>query len=113
MAMRFLPELIKQMKGGFISLGLKFLPELWMTLTGGVPKLFAAQRALFVPPYVQRLENDDDPADHRHAHQSDEDQARDDVALLAEAVRRMWTRLDANGPGCPVPTTAGLLPVAD
>ncbi len=39
MAMRFLPELIKQMKGGFISLGLKFLPELWMTLTGGVPKL--------------------------------------------------------------------------
>lgn len=38
--------------------------------------------------------------------------ARDDVALLAEAVRRMWTRLDVNGSGCPVPTTTGLLPVA-
>jgi hypothetical protein len=39
--------------------------------------------------------------------------ARDDVALLAEAVRLMWTRLDAKGSGCPVPTTTGLLPVAD
>ncbi len=51
LAMRFLPDMIKRMfangesasggKGSFnlITLGLQFLPELWMTITGGVPKL--------------------------------------------------------------------------
>jgi FAD/FMN-containing dehydrogenase len=34
-----LPEIIAQMKGGAIKLGFQFLPELWMTLTGGIPKL--------------------------------------------------------------------------
>ena len=38
-AMRYLPELAMQMKAGMISLGISFLPELWMALTGGVPKL--------------------------------------------------------------------------
>jgi FAD/FMN-containing dehydrogenase len=38
-AMKYLPELAGQMKAGMISLGLQFLPELWMALTGGVPKL--------------------------------------------------------------------------
>ena len=38
-AMKFLPALIKQMKGNIISLGLSFLPELWAVITGGVPKL--------------------------------------------------------------------------
>ncbi|MEK7161154.1 MAG: FAD-binding oxidoreductase [Patescibacteria group bacterium] len=49
LAMRFLPDMIKRMspfggspaggKVNFFTLGLQFLPELWMTLTGGVPKL--------------------------------------------------------------------------
>ena len=38
-AMKFLPALIKQMKGNIISLGLSFLPEMWAVITGGVPKL--------------------------------------------------------------------------
>ncbi len=39
MAIRFIPELIRQMKGNAILLGLKFLPEMWMALTDGLPKL--------------------------------------------------------------------------
>jgi FAD/FMN-containing dehydrogenase len=39
LAMKFLPDMIKRMKGNLITLGLQFLPEVWMTLTGGVPKL--------------------------------------------------------------------------
>lgn len=39
-AMKFLPSLIKSMgTGSMISLGLRFLPEAWMVLTGGIPKL--------------------------------------------------------------------------
>ena len=38
-AMRYLPELAVQMKAGMIGLGISFLPELWMALTGGIPKL--------------------------------------------------------------------------
>ncbi|MDO8548326.1 MAG: FAD-binding oxidoreductase [bacterium] len=47
-AMKYLPELALQMSShkadslgirGMISLGISFLPELWMALTGGVPKL--------------------------------------------------------------------------
>ncbi len=39
LAMRFLPDMIKRMKGNLLYLAWQFLPELWMTLTGGVPKL--------------------------------------------------------------------------
>lgn len=38
-AMKYLPELAGQMKAGMVKLGISFLPELWMALTGGVPKL--------------------------------------------------------------------------
>lgn len=39
-AMRFLPEVIKVFKPhGLISMLLQFLPEVWMSLTGGMPKL--------------------------------------------------------------------------
>jgi len=38
-AMRFLGDILKIMKGNFLSLGIAFLPEFWMVLTGGVPKL--------------------------------------------------------------------------
>lgn len=38
-AMKYLPELAGQMKAGMLSLGISFLPELWMALTGGIPKL--------------------------------------------------------------------------
>jgi FAD/FMN-containing dehydrogenase len=39
LAMKFMPDMIKRMKGNIITLGLQFLPEVWMTLTGGIPKL--------------------------------------------------------------------------
>lgn len=39
LAIKFLPDMIKRMKGNLITLGWQFLPELWMTITGGVPKL--------------------------------------------------------------------------
>ena len=38
-AMKYLPELAAQMKTGLLSIGISFLPEMWMVLTGGVPKL--------------------------------------------------------------------------
>lgn len=40
LAMKFMPQMLKQL--GFFSalrLGLSFMPEMWMALTGGVPKL--------------------------------------------------------------------------
>jgi FAD/FMN-containing dehydrogenase len=39
LAIRFLPDIIKRMKGNAILLGMEFLPEMWMTITGGIPKL--------------------------------------------------------------------------
>ena len=39
LAIRFLPSLIKSMKGSALSLFFKFLPEAEMVLTGGLPKL--------------------------------------------------------------------------
>lgn len=39
LAVKYFPEFATQMKAGIISLGISFLPELWMLITGGVPKL--------------------------------------------------------------------------
>lgn len=39
LAVRFLPGLIKNMKGNFLSFALKFLPEIWLVISGGVPEL--------------------------------------------------------------------------
>lgn len=48
LAMRFLPDMIKKMSAGggsafgglgLIKLGWRFLPELWLTISGGIPKL--------------------------------------------------------------------------
>ncbi len=39
LAIKFLPAMLKKMKGNIVSLGLQFLPELWMAITGGLPKL--------------------------------------------------------------------------
>ncbi len=38
-AMKFLPDIANRMGGSMISLGISFLPEMWMALTGGVPKV--------------------------------------------------------------------------
>jgi FAD/FMN-containing dehydrogenase len=38
-AVKYFPEFAAQMKAGIISLGFSFLPEMWMMLTGGIPKL--------------------------------------------------------------------------
>ena len=39
LAMRFFPQIAKRLGGGLIKLGISFLPEFWLVLTGGVPKL--------------------------------------------------------------------------
>lgn len=39
LAVKFLPDMIRKMKGNLVTLGLQFIPELWMVLTGGLPKL--------------------------------------------------------------------------
>ncbi|MEI7719905.1 MAG: FAD-binding oxidoreductase [bacterium] len=39
LAAKYWPEFAVQMKAGIFSLGLSFLPEVWMMLTGGMPKL--------------------------------------------------------------------------
>ncbi len=38
-AVRFFPDIVKSLKTGIIKLGLSFIPEFWMAITGGVPKL--------------------------------------------------------------------------
>ncbi|KKT82565.1 MAG: hypothetical protein A2925_02240 [Candidatus Yanofskybacteria bacterium RIFCSPLOWO2_01_FULL_44_22] len=38
-AMKFLPQLVGQLKGNLVSLFFKFIPEMLMVLTGGLPKL--------------------------------------------------------------------------
>jgi FAD/FMN-containing dehydrogenase len=38
-AIRFLPDILHRLRGNAIKLFFSFIPELWMTLTGGVPKL--------------------------------------------------------------------------
>src|SRR3989344_9519808 len=39
-ALKYFPDMLKSMgTGNLISLGLQFLPELWMAITGGIPKL--------------------------------------------------------------------------
>jgi len=39
LAIKYFPEFIVQMKMSILSLGIAFLPEMWMIATGGVPKL--------------------------------------------------------------------------
>lgn len=39
LAIKYLPELASQMKAGILRLGLSFIPEILMVMTGGVPKL--------------------------------------------------------------------------
>lgn len=39
LATKYFPELALQMKLGLLKLGISFLPEVWMLLTGGIPKL--------------------------------------------------------------------------
>jgi FAD/FMN-containing dehydrogenase len=39
LAMKFFPQIAKRLKGSLISLGLSFIPEFWLVVTGGVPKL--------------------------------------------------------------------------
>jgi FAD/FMN-containing dehydrogenase len=39
LAVKYFPEFAGQMKTGIIGLGISFLPEVWMMMTGGVPKL--------------------------------------------------------------------------
>jgi FAD/FMN-containing dehydrogenase len=38
-AMKILPDVVARLKGNAIRLFFSFLPELWMTITGGIPKL--------------------------------------------------------------------------
>lgn len=38
-AMKLLPSLIRKMKGNFLKLLIKFIPEYWASLTGRIPKL--------------------------------------------------------------------------
>lgn len=39
LAVRFFPDIVRSMKTGIIALGLRFIPEFFMTLSGGIPKL--------------------------------------------------------------------------
>jgi FAD/FMN-containing dehydrogenase len=38
-ALRFFKDIAKRMSGNMFTLGFKFLPEFWMAVTGGVPKI--------------------------------------------------------------------------
>ena len=80
-AMKFLPALIKQMKGNILSLGLSFLPELWAVITGGVPKLvLMAEFTADTPEEAVRVA----------------EEARDSLKDLHEKTKVTTTAADAN-----------------
>ena len=39
LAMRFFPQIARRLKGNMLTLGISFIPEFWLVLSGGVPKL--------------------------------------------------------------------------
>jgi FAD/FMN-containing dehydrogenase len=67
LAVKFLPELIKILKPkNIIKLGFQFLPEFWMTLTGGFPKLvlmaeFTGENEAEIDAKMQKVKAEVDP----------------------------------------------------
>src|SRR3989344_228815 len=63
LALRYLPEMFRIMKINFFKLIWSFLPEAWMALTGGMPKLilmveFAGQEEFKIDEQIVRLKKD-------------------------------------------------------
>ncbi len=87
LAVKYFPEFATQMKAGIISLGLSFLPEMWMLATGGIPKLillaeFRADSQKEAFSSAERLAEK-----IRHS----EVRARVRVAKDERAARKYWT----------------------
>lgn len=70
LAIKYLPELAAQMKGSMLGLGLAFLPEIWMVLRGGVPKLvlLVEFRSHSQPEALARAQQLADEIKHAKAH---------------------------------------------
>ncbi len=85
-AIKYLPELATQMKSGLLGLGISFLPEIWMALTGGIPKLvllveFRADNQEMAVAQAERLLAE---VAHNKSHVS----AR--IARTEQAARKYW-----------------------
>jgi FAD/FMN-containing dehydrogenase len=94
-AMKYLPELAVQMSSnradslgirGMISLGISFLPELWMALTGGVPKLILLVefRADTQAEALQKAQKLAEEAKHNRSHIGVR------VAKSEQAAKKYW-----------------------
>lgn len=85
-ALKYLPELGRQMKSGFLSFAFSFLPEFFMLLRGGVPKLvllaeFRAETQEAALAQAQRLAADI---------ANDKSHVRVRVAKTESAARKYW-----------------------
>ena len=85
-ATKFFPELAGQMKTRLIRMGFLFLPEAWMVLTGGVPKLvllaeFRAQSQEEALARAQKLADDIS---------NDKDKVAVRIAKNEQAARKYW-----------------------
>lgn len=83
-AMKLLPDLIKKLGGNAIILGLKFLPELWMTLTGGIPKL--VMMAEFTADTAEEAEKKAMEAERS----LEEFRLKTEVTKTAESAQKYW-----------------------
>ncbi|MDB5224417.1 MAG: Oxidoreductase [Candidatus Adlerbacteria bacterium] len=82
---KYFPEFAVQMKAGIFSLGWSFLPEVWMMLTGGIPKLvlMAEFRALSQSEAITKAE---DLAEELHEIAG----AKVRIAPSEKAARKYW-----------------------
>lgn len=102
-ALKVLPALIKKMKGNLLKLAFQFLPEAWMTLTGGLPKLvliaeFTAQTEAQAQKMAESAHKDMVKlgAKSHVTHSEEEDEKywtirRESFSLLREHVKELRT----------------------
>lgn len=62
LAIQYLPEIVKKMKGNRLHLFWQFLPEIWMTIRGGLPKLVL----------IAEFTGDDEASVHARAYAAEE-----------------------------------------
>lgn len=85
-ALKYFPEFASQMKAGIISLGISFMPEMLMMLTGGIPKL-VLMIEFRADTQVEALTKAQELAAHIKAQHG---KAKVRVAKNEDAARKFW-----------------------
>jgi FAD/FMN-containing dehydrogenase len=85
LATKLFPQMVKQMKTGFFSLMIRFIPEFWAVVTGGIPKLVI----------MAEFTADSDKAAHEQALKAQESlkefNVNSKVTNTTEDVQKYWT----------------------